>query len=45
MRNMDALFVNLIAEVVMLTCTDFIGRKELGIYIYLYTCKSDFYLW
>ena len=41
---MDAVFVNLITQVVMLTWTDFIGPKELGIYIYLYIWKSDFFL-
>lgn len=44
MRNMDALFINLITQVVILIWTDFIGPKEFGEYIYLYTCKSDFYL-
>jgi len=45
MRNMDAVFVNLITEVVMLTWTDFIGPKELGIYIYICIFESlIFYL-
>jgi len=36
MRNVDAVFVNHITQVVMLTWTDFIGPKELGIYIFVY---------
>ena len=44
MRNMDAVFVNLITEVVMLTWTDFIGPKELGIYIFVYLKVWFFYL-
>jgi hypothetical protein len=40
-----AVFVNFVTQVAMLTCTDFIGPKELGIYtyIYLYICKCNFY--
>jgi hypothetical protein len=47
MRNVVAVFVNVITQVVMLTWTDFIGPKELGnIYICIfgslifYLCQS-----